>query len=293
MTILVAEDEPVSRRVLESMLTAWGYRVVLAGNGAEAWRMLSSAGPPRIAILDWMMPGMDGVEVCRRLRALKREPYVYILMLTARNSPGDVAAGLEAGADDYLTKPLDANELKVRVRAGERLLELQAELREAREALCAPAQRDPATGVWQREAIRAILEREVGRALRQSTPLAIALATLDAEGGTGVQPGEEILREFGRHLATGVQTYDAVGGWGGGRFLLVLPGCDEDSGRHQCECLAVSPSTSPAGADGNGLRFTARFGVAALDSGEEHTPESLLRRAEAALAAAAGRGAGK
>ncbi len=117
MRILAAEDNPIFQSVLRSMLTKWGYDAIVVHNGNEAWQVLQSPDAPRLAILDWMMPGMDGVEVCRRVRADLREPYVYILLLTARTESQDLVEGMEAGADDYLTKPFNAHELRVRLRA--------------------------------------------------------------------------------------------------------------------------------------------------------------------------------
>jgi len=128
MKVLIAEDDRVARRLLERKLTSWGYDVVSCSNGAEAWQVLHSENAPSLAILNWMMPGMDGVEVCRELRKQSRPNYVYIILLTARDRKKDIIEGIEAGADDYVTKPFNPHELKVRIRAGRRILEMQAEL---------------------------------------------------------------------------------------------------------------------------------------------------------------------
>jgi two-component system NtrC family sensor kinase len=135
MRILIAEDEPVSRRLLEAKLLKWGYDVIVTCDGDEAWEALRAEDAPRLAILDWMMPGVDGVEICGRMRREAREPYTYIILLTALHSDEDLVTGMEAGADDYITKPFKANELKVRLRAGKRIIDLQNDLIEAREAL--------------------------------------------------------------------------------------------------------------------------------------------------------------
>jgi two-component system cell cycle response regulator len=160
MRILIAEDDPVSRRLLEAKLVKWDYEVVVTKDGNEAWLALQEKNALPLAILDWMMPGMDGVEVCRKVRERSKEPYTYIILLTALQQEEDLVAGMEAGADDYIAKPFKSNELKVRLRAGRRIIELQDELITAREALRAKATHDPLTGLWNHEEILRILDRE-------------------------------------------------------------------------------------------------------------------------------------
>jgi CheY-like chemotaxis protein len=128
MKILIAEDDRVSRTLLQRKLTAWGYEVISCNNGAEAWQALHGAESPNLAILNWMMPGMDGVQLCREIRKQKRPDYIYIILLTARDRKRDIVEGIEAGADDYVTKPFNPHELKVRIRAGRRILDMQMEL---------------------------------------------------------------------------------------------------------------------------------------------------------------------
>ncbi len=128
MRILVAEDDTTSRRLLENTLGRSGYDVVCASDGDEAWGILREKDGPRLAIIDWMMPGRDGIEVCRQLRNEDHPHYVYVILVTTRTKTEDIVAGLEAGADDYLTKPYDPNELRCRVKTGERLLRLEGAL---------------------------------------------------------------------------------------------------------------------------------------------------------------------
>lgn len=139
MKVLIAEDDPTFRHLLEEILANWGYEVIVARDGNEAWQALQGEEAPRLAILDWRMPGLEGVEVCRRLRQEAPEPYTYILLLTSQGREEDLVAGMEAGADDYLIKPPRASELKVRLNAGRRIVELQNDLIAAREALAARA----------------------------------------------------------------------------------------------------------------------------------------------------------
>lgn len=133
MRILIAEDDPSFRRLLEEKLAMWGYDVVVAEDGEAALQVLQSEDPPLLAMLDWMMPGMDGIEVCRRVRETAREPYTYIILLTSQQRDEDLVTGMETGADDYITKPFKHHELQLRLRAGRRIIELQNELAAARE----------------------------------------------------------------------------------------------------------------------------------------------------------------
>lgn len=128
MRILIAEDEPVSRRLLQQTLGRWGYEVALAADGTEAWTCLSGASPPQLAIVDWVMPGVDGLELCQRLRGPERRVPVYLILLTSRSAREDIVAGLEAGADDYVVKPFHEAELRARLHVGVRVVQLQASL---------------------------------------------------------------------------------------------------------------------------------------------------------------------
>ena len=135
MKVLLAEDSGVIRLLLQRVLTNWGYEVVFAEDGTQAWQILERPDSPRIALLDWMMPGLDGLEVCQRVRRAAREPRVYIILLTGKDQQKDVVRGLAAGADDYLRKPFDNAELEARIRTGRTIVELQDELLAARETL--------------------------------------------------------------------------------------------------------------------------------------------------------------
>jgi DNA-binding response OmpR family regulator len=163
MRVLAAEDNPVFQSMLRTLLRKWGYDAVIARDGNEAWHILEAEDAPRLAVLDWMMPGMDGVQICRRVRILNRESYIYILLLTARTESQDLVEGMDAGADDYLTKPFNAHELRVRLRAGRRILDLQG-------ALHRQATHDGLTGLLNRNTILERLAEEIARNRRDDNP---------------------------------------------------------------------------------------------------------------------------
>ena len=287
MQVLIAEDDPVSRRLLEVHLKKWGYQVVAASDGDQAWRILQQADAPRLAVLDWVMPGLSGPEVCRQVRASAQEPYTYILLLTAKTQKQDLIEGMEAGADDYVTKPFDAPELNVRLRAGRRILDLQAELVAAREALREQATRDPLTWLWNRSSIMETLARELAKAEREGTSVGLVMADLDhfkqVNDTYGHQSGDAVLREASRRMQASLRSYDAVGRYGGEEFLIVMPGSSESSAIHLAERLRFAISREPVKLADSGLTVTISLGVTVSAPGLPAAPETLVRTADEAL----------
>jgi diguanylate cyclase (GGDEF)-like protein len=294
MKVLAAEDNPVFQSMLRALLTKWGYDVVAARDGLEAWRILESAGAPRLAILDWMMPGMDGVELCRRVRAAGREPYIYILLLTGRTESEDLVEGMEAGADDYLTKPFNAHELRARLRAGRRILDLQEELMAAREALRDQATHDGLTGLLNRTTILEALRSETGRAARERRPVAVLMVDLDhfklVNDTHGHLAGDAVLRETARRMKASVRPYDPVGRYGGEEFLIVLPGCDGPTAQAQAERFREAMASEPVHIGGQSIRVTCSIGVSASTGLSASSGDSLVHEADLALYQAKNRG---
>ncbi len=295
-SVLIAEDDPIFRHVLQSWLQRWNYRVIALDNGLDAWNVLRMEGSPPMAILDWMMPAMDGIEVCRKIRSLQRGPYKYVLLLTAKDDKQDVVAGLEAGADDYLTKPFNVDELRGRVRSGKRILELQAALLHAKDALQFEASHDRLTSLWNRGAIMDLLEKEVQRRRRTQDPLGVIMADLDhfksINDSHGHLVGDAVLQEAARRLASGVRGYDMVGRYGGEEFLIVLPGCSVSDLIVTAERFRRSVAEQPFDTSAGPLVVTLSLGVASEgpDSQEQSSCQTLLRSADTALYVAKAQG---
>jgi diguanylate cyclase (GGDEF)-like protein len=286
MRVLIADDSLLSRRLLEGTLRGWGYDVVVAADGTEAWSVLSSENPPSLAVLDWMMPGMTGPELCRLVRQRASEPYTYILLLTSRNEKDDVIEGMDSGADDYITKPFDKHELKVRLRAGTRIVDLQEQLVTAREALRLQATRDYLTQLWNRSAILEILQRELARSEREGTTVGVVVADLDhfksINDTHGHFAGDSALQEAARRMQESMRSYDSVGRYGGEEFLVVLPGVDEAGVRMQAERMRTAIAEKPVAALEASLHVTCSFGCT-VGLGGEVTAESLIRTADQGL----------
>lgn len=297
MKILIAGNDADSRRTLESTLTQWGYEVFAVGDGAAASAALQKQEGPKLAVLDATLTGMDARHVCREVRRRVEHPYTYILLLTEKAPNPEILPCIEAGADDYLTKPVEAEELHVRLRAGRRILELKEELFLAHEAISFQATHDPLTGLSNRAAIVDILRRELARVRREGTPVGVFIGELDhfkdINETYGTLAGDAVLREVARRMRTAVRPYDAIGRYGGEEFLVVVPGCDGGNALSQAERFRTAVTAESVdiiewgkhlGPDKGKIRFTISAGVAAGGAAKE--AESLLHAAETALARA-------
>jgi diguanylate cyclase (GGDEF)-like protein len=285
--VLIAEDDPNFRDALETMVSAWGYTVVSASQGMDAWKLLQEDDAPKLTILDWIMPGMDGVEICRRLRSRQNDPYTYVILLTIQDQVEHLTEGFSAGADDFLTKPVMPTELQARLLAGRRILEMQKELISAREALRQQATRDPLTLLWNRGGIIDFLHREVGRASRSREPLTVIMMDVDNFKQTndtyGHLAGDAILVEVSRRIEDSLRSYDAIGRYGGDEFIIVLPNCDTESGLSLAERIRRKVTGPSMVMPDESFSTNVSMGVATTSKGTGLSVNGLIGAADAAL----------
>jgi diguanylate cyclase (GGDEF)-like protein len=270
MKLLIADDDPATCSLLTSAVHQFGHQAVTVLDGHSAWAALERDRFD-VLVTDWLVPGLSGIELTRKVREKPPEPYLYVIILTGKDSREDVLEGLSAGADDYLTKPFDPRDLAVRLRTAKRIVDLQADLIAAREALRVQATRDPLTEIWNRGAILEVLDRELVRAKRAQIPLCLGIIDLDhfkaVNDAHGHQAGDAVLREAVARMRRSLRAYDALGRWGGEEFLLVFPECDAGTGRVAAERMRARVADGPVRFGDADIKVTCSVGLA--DAGLE------------------------
>ena len=296
MRILVVDDEPISRLLVQAAVDWLGHQWIAADDGEAAWRCVSQ-DKPDVLITDLMMPRVDGLELCRRVRANAQTSYTYIILVTVLGDRQDIVRGMDAGADDYLVKPLRLFDLQARLIAAQRVTDLHAELDRHRAQLAHLARHDPLTGLGNRRSLDEDLEVLHARSQRYGRGFALAMCDIDCfksyNDTHGHLAGDQALRAVAATIAGEVRGGDSVYRYGGEEFLLVLPEQTLDTALVAVERVrsAVQRLAIPQPAAGPGGTLTLSAGIAAFDPGEAPTAEELLQRADAALyrAKAAGR----
>jgi two-component system cell cycle response regulator len=288
MKIMLVEDSAFERRQIGGYLKTWNLEFTIAKDGAEAWRVLQGPDPPNLVLLDWMLPEMDGIELCRRIRTLGGNgDYIYTVMLTAKDKNSHLLTAMAAGADDYLAKPVEASELRARILVGKRILELQQSLRFA-------ATHDFLTKLINRGEILASLKGEIERSKRDGSPATIILADLDhfkaINDSLGHAAGDSVLKEVAERLRSDLRPYDLVGRYGGEEFLLILPNCNLVTGARRADEIRCFVSTTPVATTYAKVPITVSMGVSSTACAEPTTIESVLHQADRALYQAKKRG---
>ncbi len=289
MRVLIADDSDVSRKLLSRLLEQWGYEPVGCADGEEAWQILSGPDAPKLAILDWVMPRIDGIEVCRRLRETEVGRQVFVYLLTARSKPEDILAGLEAGANDYIIKPFNQAELRVRLRNGRQLVELHDELISAREALRTQAMVDPLTEVWNRRAFMDLAAKALSRAGRIGAPTSALMIDIDhfkrVNDEHGHAAGDVTIRAVADRVKDVLRTGDHLARYGGEEFVVLLPDCRAPGAYAVAERVRRAVQRAPVTFDGGALEVTISVGAATGPESRESL-EELVSRADGALYAA-------
>lgn len=291
--ILIAEDDKTSRRILKEMTRKWGYEPIVSRNGEEAWEILQKPEAPKLVLLDWLMPGISGLEVCRRAQQRNDHDPPYIIFLTSRDEKEDLVKCLEAGGSDFIAKPYHHTELRARIEVGRRIVELQSELNKAKEALTRKALYDPLTGIYNRGAILEALDRELKRAEREKNSLTVGLFDIDYFKGIndskGHLAGDKILYDMIQRLQRDLRKYDQLGRLGGEEFLVISPVPTPGGNRKFYERLRCLVSETRFSWQGSLIPVTISIGV--VDSLGSESVSEILARADAAMyqAKAAGR----
>lgn len=284
--VLVAVSDPAARQGLKSLVSRWGHEVTTAADGNEAWAALEPKDGPKLALLDAGLAGMDGTEVCARVRA-RGAPHVYLMMIAPRERRAELMDLLDGAADDVLAAPVDEEDLRARLRIAQRILKLQESLLEAQHSLRYRASHDLLTGSANRWAILEDLERELYRASRDGGWVGVVLMDLDRLGSLnaafGDTVGDTVLRETVQRVRTTVRPYDGVGRYGDGEFLLVFPGCDRQATAAVAERVREQLAASPIEFGTSSVRVTASLGVAAVTPGGDNDAQGLIRAADMAL----------
>ena len=286
MKILVAEDDRVSLRILEKNIGDWGYDIVVAGNGDQALRKIGD-GNVRLAILDWMMPGMNGLEICKHIRQNNGSNYIYIILLTSRDRSQDILEGLDAGADDYMTKPVNFLELRARLKTGWRIVELEDKLLESNRKLKDLASRDSLTSLWNRANIMRFLEENLERCKREKQPVSTIMVDIDEFKRTndtyGHFAGDIVLIQVAKRLERCLRKYDKIGRYGGDEMLVVLPGCGLKEAGDIAERLRLVVDGEKVNTPAGGLDISITLGCSSSAGFSRPTPETLVQASDAAL----------
>jgi diguanylate cyclase (GGDEF)-like protein len=285
-SVLVADDSPVYRKLVEHALAEDSCSVSFASSGHQAIEILEREHPD-LVVTDWMMPDLTGIELCQRIRTNAESSYTYVIILTSNAEKENVVKGLSAGADDYLTKPFDRNELLARVHVGRRLIDLHRQIEAKNKLLEELALTDPLTGLPNRRAIEDWSARQLSGAARHGFPIWVVLMDLDhfknVNDTYGHDAGDTVLKKFGEVLRANTRLSDISGRIGGEEFLLVLTHADQSSVAVVLGRIRQQLAAERFECNGSAINVTASFGVAGFSGKKAPEFKQLLKQADAAL----------
>jgi two-component system, cell cycle response regulator len=287
--VLVVDDSPVARKTVEHALPAEDYVVLPAKTGREALEIFAK-DRPRLVITDWLMPDLSGPELCRHIRSNFQDSFTYIILLTSNSNKSNVVEGLQSGADEYLTKPFDAAELRARIEVGRRIIGLHQEIEAKNRLLEQLALTDSLTGLPNRRAIEQWAIRELSGAQRHRFRFWVIVADLDqfksVNDSYGHDAGDAVLKRFAEVLQTNSRCCDICGRIGGDEFLMIITHGAREGVQLAVERIREQLEQEAFRFAGRAVKVTASFGVAGYELGEKTQFETLVVRADAALYAA-------
>lgn len=286
MRLLIAEDEPVSRSVLIDMVESWGYQAQAVSDGLEAYHLLLEPDAPQLVLVDWVMPGLSGVQLCRRMRRHMAGRHMYFILLTVKESPEDIVQGLTAGANDYITKPFNPRELRVRLMVARRTLSLQQELLASQTMLRHQATCDPLTGLWNRQMTLDELSRQLARSRRDGVDVAALLIDIDRfkqiNDTLGHLAGDAVLSRVAEILSGCLRESDRLGRYGGDEFLLTCAPSTEGEARALAGRMRQAVAETPIAVNEAEIHLTISVGVA-LGRAAPAEGDALIDAADRAL----------
>jgi diguanylate cyclase (GGDEF)-like protein len=285
--ILIAEDDEITQLILQKLLEREGYKVILTNNGLEAWNVFQQKREEiDMVITDWLMPKMDGLELCKKIRNLDVSHYVYLIFITVRERREDVVIGLEAGADDYIPKPFDPHELLSRIRSGERVIEIDKRQRKVQKKLECLSLSDELTKVLNRRGIFGRLREEVDRATREKYLFSVMMLDIDNLKETndryGHDTGDKVLCEAVRRIRTCCRPYDAMGRYGGDEFLMIVAAEEKSVAYKFAERFHMAICEKPFEIDNKCVNITVSIGVTFVST-LNYEPEEIIKKADECL----------
>ncbi len=284
MKILIAEDDSVTRNILQRILLKQGHNLIVAEDGERAWKLfLQYRESVYMAILDWEIPKIDGIELCKRIRSTEIDHYVYLLILSSKTKKQEIVTGLEAGADDYLTKPFHPEELVARIKVGKRIINLEQSLRKANERLEFLATIDGLTGVLNQRTLLERLKEELVRGARNGHAILLIMLDIDnfkyINDTFGHLSGNRIIVDFINSIKSQLRPYDILGRYGGDEFLIIIPCQDGNIHLDVPERLCSAIKKNKFAIGDQELKITASFGAISILPYIKKDPDKLFYRA--------------